>query len=426
MITLTMDGRKVEAEEGTTLLEVARRISIPIPTLCYHPDLTPSGSCRLCTVEVIRNGESRLVTACNFPVRGEIDVKTHSEPVLRARRVLVELLMARCPHIKAIQDLATELGVKETRFVTRDEGTACILCGLCIRTCHEIVGADAISFTGRGITRQVGSPFRIDSDTCVACGACEYVCPTGAIRMELETIGKWRTADTGNLRYCRYMRMGLIDFMVCAHGYQCWRCELDQAMEDRFDVHPAFAVKPAQAKEPMDIRGFTFMPGLHYRGHIWAKPLAVLVRLGADDFASSLIAADDIQLPPPGERIEAGLPFVRMISADQEAELLAPMGGTVVRLNPDISHDPSLMEKDPYGRGWLMVLKPEPLEFLSGLLHGKPAKEWFSAEVERFYHWLKGETGEEVLPVNGLAGRLDGIQWEKMIRSFFHVKGRMM
>ena len=222
------------------------------------------------------------------------------------------------------------------------------------------------------------------------------------------------------------MRMGLIDFMVCANGYQCWRCEVDQAMEDRFDVHPAFAVKPAQAKEPMDIHGFTVMPGLHYRGHIWVEPLDALVRLGVDDFACKLIAADDIQLPPPGERIDAGLPFVRMTSGDKEAELLAPMGGTVVRLNPDISHDPSLIEKEPYGRGWLMVLKPDALEFLSGLLHGKWAKEWFSAEVESFSHWLKGKTGEEGLPAKGLSRRLDRAHWEEMINSFFHMKGPMV
>ncbi len=422
MVTLTMDGKKVEAEAGTTLLEVARRISIPIPTLCYHPELTPYGSCRLCAVEVIHNGESRLVTACNFPVRQEIDVKTHSKPVLRARRVLAELLLARCPGVKVIQDLATELGVKTTRFVTRDESNDCILCGLCTRTCHEIVGADAISFTERGITRQVNTPFRIDSDTCVACGACEYACPTGAIKMELETMRKWRTSEAGTLRYCRYMRMGLIDFMVCANGYQCWRCEVDQAMEDRFDVHPAFAVKPALAKRPIAIDDFTFIPGFHYRGHIWVEPLHALVRLGADDFASKLIGADDIQLPPPGERIDSGLPFVRMTSGDKEAELSAPMGGTVVRLNPDIPHNPSLIEMDPYGRGWLMVLKPDDLELLSGLLHGKWAKDWFSADVRRFYHWLKGETGEEGLPANGLPGTLDKTQWEKMINSFFPMK----
>src|SRR5512137_1083203 len=79
MVTLTINGKKVTAKEGTTLLEICRKMSISIPTLCYHPDLVPHGSCRLCTVEVSENGKTQMVTSCNFPAREGIKVETHSD-----------------------------------------------------------------------------------------------------------------------------------------------------------------------------------------------------------------------------------------------------------------------------------------------------------------------------------------------------------
>ena len=101
MITLTINGKKVQAKEGTTLLEISRQRSICIPTLCYHPDLTAQGSCRLCTVEVSENGKARMVTACNYPAREGIKVETHSERVLQARRVLVERRLVGAHHAGA-------------------------------------------------------------------------------------------------------------------------------------------------------------------------------------------------------------------------------------------------------------------------------------------------------------------------------------
>ena len=83
--------------------------------------------------------------------------------------------------------------------------------------------------------------------------------PQERFRMEMDRIRKIKRSDTGTRRYCRYMRLGLVDFMVCSNGFECWRCEVDQRMEDRFGMHPAFALKPAKNKEPVQVSGFTYL-----------------------------------------------------------------------------------------------------------------------------------------------------------------------
>lgn len=182
MVKLTIDGHEVEVEKGTSLLEAARKIGIEIPTLCYHPAVSSYGACRVCTVEVIRKGWPMLTAACTYPVREGIEVKTNSEKARKARKLVMELLLARCPNVKAVQNLAKKMGVKEIRFPQENE--ECILCGLCVRVCEQVIGTSAISFASRGVDREVTTPFEIQSDTCVGCGACATVCPTGVIKIE--------------------------------------------------------------------------------------------------------------------------------------------------------------------------------------------------------------------------------------------------
>jgi bidirectional [NiFe] hydrogenase diaphorase subunit len=182
MISLTIDGRKVEAIEGSSILEAAREHAIEIPTLCYHEALEPYGGCRLCMVELETPRAGRLVASCTYPAEEGMVVRTHSEMVLKSRRMTVELLLASAPQAIMIQELAAELGVQQPRVNLGDND--CILCGLCVRACREIVGASAISLVNRGFNKEVSPPFEIGSNACVGCATCVQVCPTGAIRLE--------------------------------------------------------------------------------------------------------------------------------------------------------------------------------------------------------------------------------------------------
>jgi len=421
MITLTINGKKVKAKEETTLLEICRKMSISIPTLCYHPDLAPHGSCRLCTVEVSENGKARLVTSCNFPAQEGINVETHSDQVIQARRILAELLLARCPQVPFIKDFARGLGVEKTPFKTENPGNNCILCGLCVRTCNEIVGANAIGFSHRGTQKKIGTPFEIDSEQCLACGACEYVCPTGAVKMEMDRIRKIKRSDTGTLRYCRYMRLGLVDFMVCSNGFECWRCEVDQEMEDRFGTHPAFAVKPAKNKHPLQVSGFTFFPELFYsEEHIWARPMDGNIRLGMDEMISTLaMEADSIGLPRPGTVLKKNQVLAEITSAEKRATVLSPFTGTVSVINHDVEESPNLVWRDPYRRGWLVILQPEPPDQISRLYSGEPAKAWFTKQAANlatlFMKWAPRFSKKEEVQGGQLIRTIVRKHWDKLV-----------
>lgn len=180
MPRLTINGLPVEVEDGATLLEAARFLGFPIPTLCHMDGLTPYGACRLCLVEIGAGPRTRLVSSCTYPAEEGLRVRTASSRVLRARRMVLELLLASCPQSKAIQDLASAHGVNQQRF--RQEHEDCILCGLCVRMCEQQMMAKAIGFRGRGERRGVGTPFDAKSDACRLCGGCQYVCPACQLR----------------------------------------------------------------------------------------------------------------------------------------------------------------------------------------------------------------------------------------------------
>jgi bidirectional [NiFe] hydrogenase diaphorase subunit len=182
-VSLSINGRTVQAEAGQYVLQVAREAGIEIPTLCEHPDLEPVAACRICMVEVTHpdwSGWSGLMTACIYPAAEGLQIETNSARVQQARRGVLALLAARCPGSATIQDLAQRHGAVTDRLQLEPGGDDCILCGLCVRVC-ETYATGAIATCSRGSSKRVGTFADAPPDECVGCGGCALVCPTGNI-----------------------------------------------------------------------------------------------------------------------------------------------------------------------------------------------------------------------------------------------------
>jgi predicted molibdopterin-dependent oxidoreductase YjgC len=176
MITITIDGQAYEAEEGWTALQVARANNISIPTLCYHPALKPSGSCKLCAVEMTgRSGRQIVMLSCILKVKDGLEFKTTGPIVEAARTKAFQKLLRMAPQSTRLRQMAREHGV--------DLGTppdGCVRCRLCVRVCKEVVGASALKMKKiESVNFVIPEP-----DRCIGCGTCANICPTGAIRVE--------------------------------------------------------------------------------------------------------------------------------------------------------------------------------------------------------------------------------------------------
>ena len=204
VVNIKVNNQDVTARKGETILSALKRNGINIPTLCFMQELNPSGACRICVVEL--EGKTSLVTACSYAIEEWMSIFTHSEKVIKARKSIVELLLANHPddclyceknRKCELQKLALDLNIRERKYPLRKiinkidktsigivkEKNKCILCGRCIRVCEEVVGVATFDFIRKGNVSAVGLPFdrTMGTSNCVYCGQCTNVCPTGAL-----------------------------------------------------------------------------------------------------------------------------------------------------------------------------------------------------------------------------------------------------
>ena len=218
MIELQIDGQTIQTEPGTTVIEAAHANNIEIPHLCYHPELSLSGACRMCSVEI--EGHTLPVPSCGLLCEDGMVVRTHSGALSQVRHDIIDLFVSDHPLDCVVcdkagncllQKYAYEYGVSETSydfevsrtlyqddnpFFIRDH-KYCILCSRCVRVCDEVIGVNAIEIIGRGFESHVATPFdgpMIDS-SCVFCGSCVQVCPTAAL---MPMSRAWARGANGN------------------------------------------------------------------------------------------------------------------------------------------------------------------------------------------------------------------------------------
>jgi len=183
-VVLEIDGKTVKAKEGMTLLQAAKSAGIEIPTLCYHEEMEPYGACRICVVEIERNGRKRIVASCCYPVEDGLKVKTRSPKIDRIRKTILELAAITAGEDVGgkVASLAYEYNADLSRFTSMKLTTPmkCILCGLCVRRCIEAQWDNAIDFVGRGVNRRIAL-LPEKAYACKTCSYCYGICPTGRI-----------------------------------------------------------------------------------------------------------------------------------------------------------------------------------------------------------------------------------------------------
>lgn len=204
---ITVDGREICAYPGETVLQAARREGIWIPSLCYSDATEPTSSCRLCMVELIeKNGRSKLVTSCSYPVSDGLKISTESEKLTKIRKTLLKLLYAQAPENPLILELMKHYDVEPEKKLKEKDGQ-CILCGLCVQVCKKL-GSSSIATVQRGTIKKVSTPYDIQAASCIGCASCATSCPTKCI--EVADTEEGRTIWNKKFGWVRCEKCGII------------------------------------------------------------------------------------------------------------------------------------------------------------------------------------------------------------------------
>lgn len=222
-------------------------------------------------------------------------------------------------------------------------------------------------------------------------------------------------------RVCRHSLTGRIARRVCAHHFECATCDFDQFFEETWSAKTA-----AAPVEVTQVRGFK-VPLDHYfhEGHTWARiESGGTIRVGMDDFALKLLGiADGYDLPLMGKQLDPGKPSWGLMRRGHTADVLSPLGGVILEVNPSVRETPAAANREPYGGGWLfLVHTPDIKSSLKPLMTDPQSLGWLKAEVDRLENMVESVAGP--LAADGgylsedIYAHLSGLGWERLTKTF--------